>query len=117
VTVHGARVEDGRLVGQGAASRRWLNRTAAIALATVALVVLYLLVVRPLLPESSSAQPTPIERPATVPERVPAWAWQLHGWHLTDLAERGPRPAAAPASVPRWYWDFRRWRLSLAPAK
>ena len=78
-------------------ARVWLTRLLVVAAAGLA------------------AAPTPIERPETIPARVPAWAWDLHLWHLTPAAERGPRPEAAPARVPDWYWDFRRWRLSLAP--
>ncbi|HWH06716.1 MAG TPA: hypothetical protein VNT23_09835 [Gaiellaceae bacterium] len=98
-------------------ARVWLTRLLVVAAAGLAAAALYTLVVQPLLPERESAPPapTPIERPETIPARVPAWAWDLHLWHLTPAAERGPRPEAAPARVPDWYWDFRRWRLSLAP--
>ena len=96
------------------ALRLWGTRLAAVLVAVAAAALLYVYVIEPVLPESSSG-PTPIERPATIPARVPAWAWELHKWHLTPAAERGSRPAAAPRHVPEWFWDFRRWRLSLAP--
>ena len=96
--------------------RRWLTRVAVVVVAALAVAALYVFVVRPVLPESDPvARPAPIERPTSIPARVPAWAWQLHVWHLTPATERGPRPAAAPNAVPAWFWDFRRWRLSLAP--
>jgi len=95
---------------------QWAKRLAVVAAAGLAASALYVLVAQPLLPErGASSQPTPVERPQTIPARVPAWAWDLHKWHLTPAGERGPRPEGAPARPPDWYWDFRRWRISLAP--
>jgi hypothetical protein len=64
--------------------------------------------------ESASAtaeQPPP--RPASAPDQIPPWAWELHQWHSSPEAQRGPRPAEAPARVPDWYWEWRAWRLQL----
>lgn len=115
MTLQRAGVQHGLGLRRRDAPRRWLNRAAATAVPALALVALYLFVVRPVLPQSEPVRPVPIDRPASIPTRVPAWAWQLHTWHLTPAAVRGARPAAAPAGVPAWFWDFRRWRLSLAP--
>ena len=121
MTVHGVEhgvqhgVEHRVVFGGPSTVRRWLSRVAAVVVAALAVAALYVFVVRPVLPESDPARPVPIERPTSIPARVPAWAWQLHVWHLTPETERGPRPAAAPRAVPAWFWDFRRWRLSLAP--
>jgi hypothetical protein len=52
-------------------------------------------------------------RPAGVPRRIPAWAWELRRWHLAPRAERGPRPAAAPRRLPSWYWPWFRWQSEL----
>lgn len=96
---------------------RWLVRiVATLALAGVAYAG-YLVVETSL--RSDAPAPLPpaqtVERPATAPASIPAWAWDLHRWQLTPPIERGERPAAAPARVPSWYWDWRAWRLALAP--
>ena len=66
---------------------QWAKRLAVVAAAGLAASALYVLVAQPLLPErGASSQPTPVERPQTIPARPPDW-----------------------------YWDFRRWRISLAP--
>lgn len=57
----------------------------------------------------------PSKRPASVPDRLPPWAWSLFAWQLQG--EIGPRPSA-PNPAPRWYWTWRAWRVApfhLAP--
>lgn len=55
--------------------------------------------------------PPPPARPSGIPRRIPRWAWQMHRWHSTPRAKRGPRPKA-PRRMPRWYYRWRRWRLA-----
>ena len=52
-------------------------------------------------------------RPAGVPARIPAWAWELLDWELTEPALRAKRPAGAPAKLPAWYGDWRDWRTAV----
>jgi hypothetical protein len=93
-----------------------LGALAAFAAAAAAL----WLAVSPVLPDRWSWHPfasdapaagaTTTARPAGLPHRIPAWAWQLHAWMLDS--RRGPRPKAAPAHVPDWFWAWRKWRLA-----
>ena len=99
------------------ALQRWANRLAAVIVAGLAAAALYVFVARPVLRADDPVQSVPIDRPQNIPARIPAWAWELHKWHLRSVGERGSRPDAAPQRVPGWYWDFRRWRISLAPAQ
>lgn len=64
-------------------------------------------------PSTTPEPPPRPPRPAGVPRRIPAWAWELRRWHLTPVAERGPRPASAPRRVPDWYWPWFRWQSEL----
>jgi hypothetical protein len=50
----------------------------------------------------------PTSRPASVPDAVPNWAFQLFAWE--QAGRRGTRPAA-PLRVPSWYWSWAGWRL------
>ena len=94
---------------------RWLARVSATAAVAVAAFAGYLVLDASLHSEAPGASPAPaVERPASVPARVPPWAWELHRWQLTAPAARGERPRAAPARLPAWYWDWRVWRLALA---
>ena len=60
-------------------------------------------------PPEEEPLPKPPPKPKGVPKRVPAWAWQMYGWHDRPRRARGPRPDA-PKRLPRWYWKWRRWR-------
>ena len=51
----------------------------------------------------------PAPRPASLPEAIPHWAWDVLHW---QQQERPERPAAAPKKLPRWYWEWRAWILS-----
>ena len=51
-------------------------------------------------------RPTP--RPASIPRRIPNWAFQLAAWQQAGKA--GKRPAA-PLRAPSWYWRWENWRL------
>ena len=104
-------------------AERYLLRLLVVT-AYVGVLALVYLIVSPVLPETARfwdhrapatapAPPQPV-RPANAPTRIPAWAWELHAWHLTPAAERGERPDA-PARLPAWYWEWRTWRLELAP--
>jgi hypothetical protein len=94
---------------------RWLGRVVATLAIAGAAFAGYLVVEASLRSEAPAAAPAPAaERPASVPARVPPWAWELHAWQLRPPVERGERPAAVPARVPGWYWDWRAWRLALA---
>ena len=50
----------------------------------------------------------PAPRPDGIPERLPAWAWQVLAWQ--QHGRSGPRPAA-PETLPAWYWRWAGWRL------
>ena len=55
-----------------------------------------------------AAQPPP--RPASVPKRIPEWAWGMARWHDH---RQSMRPLDAPQALPRWYWEWRAWRKEL----
>ena len=96
--------------------KRYGGRLLAFAAYAGAIATLYL-VVSPVLPFTEHVE-TPATaapaRPASVPARIPAWAWELHDWQSTDPALRGLRPASAPLQPPRWYREWHAWRLSVA---
>ena len=91
------------------------SRLLALAAYCAAVGTLYL-IVSPVLPLADHVE-TPATaapaRPASVPKRVPAWAWELHEWESTEPVLRGDRPAAAPLDPPRWYREWRAWRLAV----
>lgn len=94
---------------------RWPARLSATVAVAVAGFAGYLVLDASLQAEAPAASPAPaVERPLSVPARVPPWAWELHRWQLTSPAARGERPSGAPARLPGWYWDWRAWRLALA---
>ena len=91
------------------------GRLLAFAAYIGAIATLYL-VVSPVLPFADQVEAPATAapaRPASVPGRIPPWAWELHEWQSTEPALRGLRPAAAPLELPRWYRDWRAWRLAV----
>ena len=109
-----------RRPSRGFRVRRYLTRLLALAALGGAGFLVWL-AIQPILPKDeasdrgaspAAAQPHP--RPASLPARIPKWAWEMNGWHSAPAARRGPRPAAAPARLPAWYWEWRAWRASQA---
>jgi hypothetical protein len=92
------------------------SRLLALVAYCAAVATLYL-VVSPVLPFSDHVE-TPATaapaRPASVPARVPAWAWDLLEWELTEPVLRGYRPSGAPLDPPRWYAEWRAWRVAVS---
>jgi hypothetical protein len=96
--------------------RRYVRRLAAVAAYAGAAFAVYHFVVQPVLPRdpaspAPSAQTAAADRPKSAPAVIPQWAWDVHRWLSTPVAERGARPAKAPAKLPAWFWEWRAWRI------
>lgn len=103
-----------RPTGNQTGVRAFRRRLAVIAAYGAGLVSLYL-IVDPVLPSRAHPEAAAVAapaRPASAPTRIPAWAWELYDWDVTEPALRPPRPATAPKIVPAWYAEWRTWRAA-----
>lgn len=94
---------------------RVFRRRLAVVAAYAAGVVSLYLIVDPVLPNRAHPEAAAVAaptRPASVPMRIPAWAWELYDWDATEPALRPPRPSSAPKLVPAWYAEWRAWRAA-----
>jgi predicted outer membrane repeat protein len=58
---------------------------------------------------SNAVTAIPTQRPASVPKRIPRWAWRLLNWQEHHI---GARPST-PHPLPKWYASWKRWQENL----
>ena len=95
---------------------RFARRLAALVAYGTAVAMLYL-IAAPVLPNRAQPEEVAVaapSRPAGVPARVPAWAWELFEWETTEPALRPRRPESVPRTLPAWYGEWRAWRSSVS---